>query len=200
SASRTSRTPSYLAELGGALPPIPSAGPCPEKKRDLLLRRLERTDQIARFELGRGQDHLPARLAELIDVLVDDSTELGHQRAGFLPLAVIGKYDRADDGLDLVGMEIFGDALLVQRLRRVDGLLHDLTRSVAVRREIVAERIDLGGYRLPGVFVEELLGAVEIHALFRQPCVVVDDAVEQGAQIRHHGCELQTDHAAAENL
>src|SRR5207244_2547779 len=51
-----------------------------------------------------------------------------------------------------------------------------------------------------GVLLEKFLGAVEIHARFRQPGVVVHDAVEQRAKIGHHGRELQADHATAENL
>src|SRR6266700_4461254 len=87
----------------------------------------EGTDELARFELVREQDHLFARAAELRDVLVRDAAELRHQRGGFLALAVGRKRDRADDGLDLVLAQIFCDRLLVERPRRLDGLLDELT-------------------------------------------------------------------------
>ena len=120
--------------------------------------------------------------------------------ARFLPLAIRRKRDRPDDGLVLVLAQIFGDALLVERLGGVDRRLDHLAHRIAERRQIIAERIDLGLDGALGVVLEKLLGAVEIHARFRQPGVVVDDAVEQRTQIRHHGRELQADHAAAENL
>ena len=100
----------------------------------------------------------------------------------------------------LVLPQVFCQRLLVERLGGVDRRLDHLALGIAERRQVIAERIDLRFHRTLGVGLEERLGAVEIHALLRQPGIVVDDAVEQRPQIGHHGCKLQTDHAAAEDL
>src|SRR4051812_46385383 len=97
-------------------------------------------------------------------------------------------------------MQVFRHRLLVERADRLDRGFDQLAAGIAERRKVVAERVDLGLDRALGIFFEELLGAVEIHALFREPGVVVDDAVEQRAHVLHHRAELQADHAAAENL
>src|SRR4051794_9102203 len=135
----------------------------------LLPGSLKGTDQIAGFQFLREQDHLLAGLAELLDVLVHDAAELGLQHRVFLALAVGPKAHRADDGLHLMLMKIFCDRLLVERAHRLDRRLDELAAGVAERREIIAERIDLGLNRALGIFVEELLGPFKIHFRFREP-------------------------------
>ena len=63
----------------------------------------------------------------------------------------------------------FAMRLLVERPRRLDGLLDELTAGVAERRKIVAQRIDLGFHGPFRVGLEERLGPVVIHARFREP-------------------------------
>src|SRR6185295_933874 len=106
------------------------------RKRLLLPRGLERTDEIAGFQFLREQDHLLARLAELLDVLVHNAAELGLQHRVFLALAVGSKAHRADDGLHLMLMQIFRDRLLVERADRLARRLDKLTAGVAERRQI----------------------------------------------------------------
>src|SRR5947209_7973267 len=115
-----------------------------KKPRGLRSGSLKGTDEIARLEFLRKENHLLARAAELLDVLVHDTAELRLQRRGFLALAVRRKRNRANDGLVLVVAQIFCHGLLVERPRRLDGLLDELTAGVAEWRKIVAERIDLG--------------------------------------------------------
>src|SRR5438132_12908859 len=88
----------------------------------LLPGGLKRTDELAGLQFLRKQDHLFARVAELLDVLVHDAAELRHQRRSFLPLAVRRKRDRADDGFELVAVEISSNRLLVKRPRSLDSL------------------------------------------------------------------------------
>src|ERR1700733_9935009 len=107
----------------------------------LLPGGLKRSDEIAGFQFLREQDHLLARAAELLDVLVHNAAELGLQHRVFLALAVGPKAHRADDGLHLMLMQIFCDGLLVERSNRLDRGLDKLTAGVTERREIVAERI-----------------------------------------------------------
>ena len=152
------------------------------------------------FNLSGNRITCLPRLPELLDVLVDHTPELRLHRRAFLPLAIGRERDRPDDGLVLVLPQILREALLVERLGRVDRRLDHLPRGVTVRRQIIAERVDLRFDGALGIDLEKLLGAGVIHARFRQPGVVVDDAVEQRPQIPHHGGELQADHAAAENL
>src|SRR5215468_8138067 len=135
----------------------------------LLSRRLKRSDKLAGFQIIREQDHLLARAAELLDVLVHDAAELRLQHRGLLALAIRRKRDRTDDSLVRILAQIFCHRLLVERTHGLDGLFGELAAGIAKRRQIVAERIDL---RLDGplaVLLEELLGPLEIHALFREP-------------------------------
>ena len=67
--------------------------------RLLLAGSLKGRDQIASLQIVREQNNLLTRLAELIDVLVLDAAELRFDSLAFLPLAIFGKGDRADDGL-----------------------------------------------------------------------------------------------------
>src|ERR1700683_2375859 len=57
----------------------------------------KRLDQLARFELGRIQDHLLAGHTELPDVPALDVLKLDRQDAGFLPLAGRSEFHVAYD-------------------------------------------------------------------------------------------------------
>src|SRR5258708_31499422 len=143
-----------------------------KKPRGLRSGSLKGTDEIARLEFLRKENHLLARAAELLDVLVHDTAELRLQRRSFLALAVRRKRNRANDGLVLVVAQIFCHGLLVERPRRLDGLLDELTAGVAEWRKIVAQRIDLGFHGPFRVGFEERLCPLVIHALFREPRAV----------------------------
>src|SRR3979490_1118053 len=160
----------YPIPLPGIIAPIPGGRAMVRRKTARLLPgSLKGTDEIAGFQFLREQDHLLAWAAELLDVLVHDTADLALQRRVFLALAVRRKRDRANDGLVLVVAQIFCDGLLVERPRRLDGLLDQLTAGVAERRKIVDQRLNLG-FRGPlRIGLEERLGPVVIHALFREP-------------------------------
>jgi hypothetical protein len=89
-----SRTPQFLWFINSRAlrrmvrPTLASRTMVREEPRSLIPRSLKRRDEFARLPFRREQDHLFARLAELIHVLVDDAAELGLQRRGFLALAV----------------------------------------------------------------------------------------------------------------
>ena len=120
--------------------------------------------------------------------------------AAFLALAIRRKAIGPTMVLCSFSRRYFASAFWSSDLVALTACLDHLAHRIAERRQVIAERIDLGFDGALGVGLEERLGAVEIHALLRQPGVVVDDAVEQRTQILHHGGELQADHAAAENL
>src|SRR5207247_5083779 len=125
-----------------------------KKAASLVARSLEGTDEVSSLQFVREQDHLLAGGPELFDVLVLDATELRLQRRGFLALAIRRKRDRPDDGLVLVLAQIFGDALLVERLGRTNRRVDHLAHRIAERRQIIAERIDLGLDGLAGVLLQ----------------------------------------------
>src|SRR5258705_13607479 len=78
-------------------------------------RLLERRDDVAGLVVARIDHDLLARLAELLDILVDDAAELRLHHACLGPFAVIVPADRADDGLHLVGAQPGGERLVVDR-------------------------------------------------------------------------------------
>src|SRR5436305_14632036 len=78
---------------------------------------LERHDGVAGLVLRRIEHHLFARLAPLLQVLVDDTAELDHEHARLRPFAVLVVADRADDGLHRVRMQVLRELLLVDALR-----------------------------------------------------------------------------------
>src|SRR5579872_7405559 len=147
----------------------------------LLTRGLEWRDEVAGLHFLREQDDLFARLFELIHIVVDDALELRLQGCGFLALAIRRERDRTDNGRNLVAVQILGNRLLVERAGRLDRGFDELAGGVAERREIKAERVDLGRDGALRILVEEGLGALEIHPGLGQPGVEVDDAVEQRA-------------------
>src|SRR5438128_563308 len=81
---------------------------------ELLPCGLKRADELAGFQTLREQDHLFARAAELLDVLVDDAAVLSLQHRGFLALAIRRKRDRTNDGLVRVLAQIFCEAFLIE--------------------------------------------------------------------------------------
>src|ERR1700759_990814 len=103
-------------------PPRPLTEARPSPGRWLLAIGFERSDQVASLQVVRKQDHLRARFAELVHVLVFHAAELRFQRRALLPLAVFSVGNRTDDGLHRVLAQIFRDPLLVERLGCVDRL------------------------------------------------------------------------------
>ena len=121
---------------------------------------------------------------------------MDHARAR--PLAVRAEADRADDGLHLVLVQVVGELPVVEALRRVDRLLEHLADRVVERRQVEAERVDLGLDRPLRIALQEILDAGILDAGHVR--VVIDDAVQRRAERHHVGRELQPDHAAAEQL
>src|ERR1700674_3465422 len=72
-----------------------------------------RIEKLPRFELGRIEDHLAARLAELVDAGALDMLVLDEQHPALLPLAVVGELDVTDDGREFGRMDVGGDLGLV---------------------------------------------------------------------------------------
>src|SRR2546426_12161950 len=142
-------------------------------------RFLERHDSLAELVLLRPQDHLPAGLPELIHVLVDDAADLRVDLARARPLAVRAEADLADDGLHLVLVQVVGELPVVEALRRVDRLLEHLANRVVERRQVEAERVDLGLDRPLRIALQEILDAGILDAGHVR--VVIDDAVQRRA-------------------
>jgi hypothetical protein len=87
---------------------------------------------------------------------------------------------------------------VIEALGRGNRLLEHLADRIVERRQVEAERIDLGLDRSLRVALQEFLDPRELHP--RDVGVVVDDAVEQRPERHHVRRELQADHAAAEKL
>jgi hypothetical protein len=69
----------------------------------------EGLDQIARFQFGRVEDHLLARLLELRNVVAADVLILDGQDPGFLPLTERPKFHIPDDSAEARLMQMRGD-------------------------------------------------------------------------------------------
>src|SRR5258706_7140058 len=96
-------------------------------------------DQLARLQLGRIDDDVAGRLLEGLQAVVLDALELDLDHRRLRPLAVRREADVADDGVELVGVDVLGHLVLVEAADRADRLLVDLHAGIGVGRQIEAE-------------------------------------------------------------
>ncbi len=145
-------------------------------------------------------DHLRARLLELLEPVPLDALVLNPQHAWMLPFAVGRIFHIADDGLEFVGLEIVAELLLVEAADRRDSLGEHLAVGIGEGRDKKAERIHAARDGLLLIALEEVADAGERHRRLRNVEVVVDDLVQELAELRLERRILQSDHAAAEEL
>src|SRR5579863_1681714 len=149
------------------------------------------------FVLAGVQDHLGLGVLEVVQGVALDPLPLHLDHARLGPLSVFAKRDVADNRLERGLVHVVGDRLLVGAVGRGDRIPQYLQIGVTERRQVPAERIDALSGGLYLVRLEEIGDAREIHRLRRNPPIVVDDAVQFGAELQLHRGELQPDHAAA---
>src|SRR5690242_10243657 len=70
--------------------------------------------ELARAQLRRIDDDRLAGRLELVDVAAADPAILHEDEARLLPLAVVGEFDLADDGVEGRGVDVLADPLLVE--------------------------------------------------------------------------------------
>ena len=122
------------------------------------------------------------------------------QHATLGPLAALAEFDRAVDGLERGLADVVGQHVVLEAVGALDCVAEHLDVGIAPAAQVVAQRIDALGLGALLVLLEERFGALEHHLLGRHPGLVVDEAVEQRAQlVLEHG-RLQPDHGAADQL
>src|SRR5262249_35440312 len=169
-------------------------------KRSGLLRLLVGIDHVAGLVLRRREHGLRVHATELLEVTALDVVVLDLQHAALLPLAALRDLYVARDGLEGGLADVVGELVVVEALGGLHRLAEDLDVGVAPGAEIVAERIDTLRAGAGLVLLEELLGALEHHALRRDPGFVIDPAVEQGSELPLDRGRLQADHRAADQF
>ena len=161
---------------------------------------VERRLHVARFQFGRVDNDLFAGLLELLDVGADDVLILHQQNARFGPFALRREADIADDGLERLLVNVFGELAVIEAAHRFDRLLEDLHFRVGEGRNVDAERVDAGGLGPVAIETQQLLNSGEVHRRFGHVQVVTDDIVQHRVQLRLERCELQSDGPAAKKL
>src|SRR6266851_4291406 len=157
-------------------------------------------DHIARLVLGRIENHLGGEVTERVDAAVLDVLELDQQHAFLGPLPLGAELHVADHGLEGGLAEVVGELLVVEALDRRNRVAEHLQVGVGPHRHVVAERIDAFGRGPRLIFLQELHRARKLHGRRRNPGLVVDDAVEQRAELGLERGRLQADHGAADHL
>src|SRR5579862_7220245 len=104
----------------------------------------ERFDQIARFQFGRVEDHLLARLLELGNVVATDVLILDRQYPGFLPLAERPELHVPDYSAEARLMQMRRDLFLVEAAGGGYSRPQKLHCRIGKRCQEIAERVDPG--------------------------------------------------------
>ena len=127
-------------------------------------------------------------------------SELNLQRTRLRPLAVGTELDRADDGRKRRFMHMRCDFALIEAADGGYRLPQNLQVRVCVWRQVVPQRVDTLALGFFLIFFQEGVDAREVKGRFRDPEIVIDDAVQHRSQVFLDGGELQADHAAAEHF
>src|SRR6516162_8600070 len=141
-------------------------------------RPVVRIDDLATLELRRVDDRFLARIAEFVDAVAFDVLELRGERPLFRPFSMRAKFHITNDGLERRLAHVVGELVVIQALRGGDCIAEYLQIGIGPYRHVVAERVGTGRSRALLVFFEELRGTGEIHRFYRQPSLIIDDAVE----------------------
>src|SRR5215469_4812127 len=161
---------------------------------------LVRIDHLARLILRRRYYDLGRDVPELADVITLDVLELHLEHARLRPFARGPERHVADQGLERGVADVIGEFVVVEAFRGRYRLLQDLKLRVAPGRDVVAQHIDAFRRRPHLIPLHELRRAAEIHLVDRKPEVIVDEAVEQRAELGLDRGRLQPDHATADHL
>ena len=90
---------------------------------------------------------------------------LNLENARVSPLALWAELDVSHDGRERVRANVIPKLGIIERLRRLHGLLQDLKLSVGPRRHVISQRIDTFCCR-PGLITRNEIGhAGELHLL-----------------------------------
>src|SRR5438093_596108 len=162
--------------------PLVAAEPAAAETRLLLYLRVRR-DHLAGLVFRRLKDDFGLAVLERLEPAALDALPLHFEHARFRPFAVLAEADVADDRLERLAMHEVRHLFMVERLGALDRAAEHLQIGIGERRQIPAERVDPRRRRLGLVLLQEVENARELHRLRRDPEVVIDDAVELGAEL-----------------
>src|SRR5258706_13951919 len=164
------------------------------------LRLFVRVDHVAGLVVGGRQHRLCVHGAELLDVVGLDVVELNLQHPRLRPFAVLAELDVAKHGLERAGTDVVGELLVLNAFSRRDRLLQHLELRITPRRHVVAQRVDAFGRCSRLISLDQILDTGELHLRYRQPPVVIDEAVEHRTELHLERGGLQAHHTTSDHL
>src|SRR6188474_1447130 len=148
-------SPSWRPPRAGRLSPEPGGA----RSASLRIRQ----QQLSGRKTLRIDDHLRARLLELVEPIALDVLVLHPEDARILPFAVRRIFDLADDGIEAVGLDVVPELLLIEAADGRHRLLQHLAVRVGEGWNEIAEQVRADRRRLGLVPGKEAFDSLERH-------------------------------------